>query len=249
MPFGYLVAALPVIGLEVFFVYKATANRKRANLIAGTPVGTVAELGPGPAKVQGRAVAFGDPLRAPLSDRACVYYDFQVEETRTVRRGPFGTSSHWKTVIDDVQSIACGVDDGTGMVGVDLREGELVLNPGAQLRSGVWNDAPSELERVLNERYGRSSKGLIFNKGMRYTETLIEVGEDLLVLGTSGVAPGGNWQFGKGDVPHIVSNKSQGSLLSSYKGYLLFWSVLAVLVLVACLALGLKLFVDLAGFA
>jgi hypothetical protein len=173
----YLVLALALTFLEAFFVYKAAANRKRANLIAGTPLTHVGALAAGRAKVQGRAVAFSEPLAAPLSGRSCVYFRFKVEEKRTHARGPHGGGgSYWKTVIDDVQSVACGVDDGTGIAGVNLAEAEVVLGPGTQTRSGFWNDAPPELERVLRECYGRSSQGLIFNKGMRYTETRIEEG-------------------------------------------------------------------------
>ena len=131
MHWFYLALALGVVGLEGVIVYKAPANRKRAALIAGTPVRKVAELGAGRAKVQGQVVAFSELLPAPLSGRACVYYQFQVEEKRTQNHGPHGgSSSHWKTVINDVQSVACGVDDGTGVAGLNLREAELVLRPG-----------------------------------------------------------------------------------------------------------------------
>jgi hypothetical protein len=135
------------------------------------------------------------------------------------------------------------VDDGTGAVALDLQAAELVLNPGTEFRSGFWNDTPPELERVLNDRYGRSSRGLLFNKGMRYAETLIEAGDELVVLGSWDVAPGGKWHLGKEDCPLIVSNKNQDALLSSYRKSALSWSVLAVLVLVVpCLPLGLELF-------
>jgi hypothetical protein len=171
-----------------------------------------------------------------------VYCHFQVEEKRTVQNGPT-SSRRWKTVIDDVQSIPWGVDDGTETAGLDLAGAELMLKPASQLHSGFWTDAPPKLESVLNDRYGRSGKGLLFNKAMRYTETLIEEGDDLLVLGQWEAALSGAWQFRKGSGPYIVSNKSHGALLSSYKGSALFWSALAVVILVVpCLPLGLRLF-------
>ena len=117
-----------------------------------------------------------------------------------------------------------------------------MLRPDTEFRSGFWNDTPAELERTLNDRYGHSSKGLIFSKGMWYTETLIEAGDNLLVLGSWDVTPGGKWQFGKEDCPLIVSNKSQEAMLSSYKRSALLWSALAaLLLLVPCLPLGLRL--------
>ncbi len=241
----YAVPAVLLLGLEAFLVYKAMANRKRARLFRDTPVVKVAELSPGPVQVQGRVVAFSAPLAAPLSGRPCVYYHFHVQEKRRSQRGPFGSSTYWKTVINDVRCIACGVDDGTGVVGLNPQEAELVLDPGTEFRSGFWNDTPPELERVLNDRYGRSSQGLIFNKGMWYSETLIEAGGELLVLGSWDVAAGGKWQLGKEDCPLIISNESQGALLSSYKRSTLLWSVLAVLVLVLpCVPLAVRLWLQ-----
>ena len=239
-----LIPVLALLILEVFFIYKATANRKRATLMVSLRIAKIAELGDGPAKVWGRILAFGDSVPAPLSARPCVYYRFQVEEKKTRHAPPHGGGgSYWKTVINDVQSIPCGVDDGTGVAGLDLGGAELVLKPGAQMRSGFFKDAPAELERLLNERYGRSSQGLIFNKGMRYTETLLEEGEEVLVVGRVKTTTGGNWQFGKGEVPFIVSNLREEALLSSYKRFVLFWLVVAVFVLVVpCLTLAWLLF-------
>ena len=237
-----LIPVLGVLVLEIIFIYKATANKKRAKLLACTPITKVAALGQGPAKVQGRIVIFDKPLPGPLSGRPCVYYQFQVEEKKT-RHGPpphGGGGSFWKTVVNDIQTIPCGLDDGTGIAGLDLRGAEMVLSVGAQMRSGFFKDAPPELERLLKERYGRSSKGLIFNKGMRYTETLLEDDDPVLVLGAAEHTPKGNYQFSKGDGPFIVSNKSEGVLLSSYKKFAVLWLTLAILApAVACVLLGL----------
>jgi hypothetical protein len=117
MQFLLLIPVLAVLVLEVFFLYKVAANRKRAKLIASTAIVKVAELSGGQAKVQGQVLGLGDPLAAPLSGRPCVYYRFQVEEKK-MRHGPppHGGGSYWKTIINDVQSIPCGLDDGTGVV-------------------------------------------------------------------------------------------------------------------------------------
>jgi hypothetical protein len=130
------------------------------------------------------------------------------------------------------------VDDGTGIAGLDLHGAEIDLRSGTQTRSGMFNDAPPRLERLLRETYSRSSKGLIFNKGMRYAETLLAENEYVLVLGRVEATPGGNWQFRKGDGPLIVSAKSEEALLASYKRFALLWLVLAVIVpVVPCVVL------------
>jgi hypothetical protein len=228
----FLLIPLAGLGLlEGFCIYKARANGKRARLLAATPLAKVAELQDGLAKVQGQVVAFEYPLLAPLSGTRCVYYRFQVEEKRTHAGSPgHGGGSYWKTVINDIQSIPCGVDDGSGVAGIDLRAAELVLRPGTQARSGFFNEAPARLEQLLQERYGRSSKGWIFNKGMRYTETLLEESTVIVALGTAEATPGGNWQLGKSDFPCLVSDQSDEALRSSYRRWTVFWLVLAILV-------------------
>ncbi len=225
--------AVVIVPMALYSVYRAIANRNRAFLLATTPVVEVAKLVPGMAQVQGRAVALSTPLTAPFSGKSCVYYRFQVEEKRTVRRGPFGSSHYWKTVVDDVQNTACGIDDGTGVAPLDLCTAEFVLAPGTQLRTGFWSDTLPELERVLQERYGRSSRGLFLSKAMRYSETCIEVGSGLAVLGSWRVTPSGPWQLGKGDDHCIVSDRSCRALASSYRRGTLSWFALAVLLLVA----------------
>ena len=244
MPLWFLIPVLGILVLEGIFIYKAAANRKRAKLLAGTPVAKVAELGGGLAKVEGRVMAFGQPMPAPLSGKPCVYFQFQVDEKKTRHAGPHGGGgSHWKTVINDVQSIPCVLDDGTGVAGLDLRGAEMLLSQGGEVRSGFFNDAPAELERLLRERYGRSSKGLLFNKGMRYTETLLEQGDHVLVLGTPQATSRGDWQFCKQDGLYIVSDRSEQALVKSYKRFALLWLILAVLVLIVpCVVVALVLF-------
>jgi hypothetical protein len=77
---------------------------------------------------------------------------------------------------------------------------------------------------------------------MRYTETLLEDGAELLVLGTAQATQGGNWQFSKIDGPCIVSDQSEAALLASYKRFGLLWLLLAViLLLIPGVFLGLEL--------
>jgi hypothetical protein len=230
MPYLLLIPVFGVLLIEGIFAYKFLANRKRANLLSETPLAKVAELSEQRAKVQGRIVVFDEPLYAPLSRSPCVYFRFKVEEKR--RHGGVpphgGGGSRWRTVINDVQHILCGVDDGTGIAGLDLRKAELELRVGAQTNSGMFNDAPPQLERLLRETYNRSSKGLIFNKSMRYTETRLEQDTTVLVLGSVQATPGGNWQFHKGDDPFIISDQSEGALMTSYKRCAVMWLALAM---------------------
>jgi len=228
---GYLffVVGLIVALVEALVIYRALHNGRRARLIARTAALEVNRLDDGPAKVRGHAVALSGALTAPLSGQACIYYRFRAEEQRR-HAGPHGGGAYWKTVVDDAQSVPCGVDDGTGIAAVRLDEAELILARDREARSGFWNSAPPELEAMLRQRYGRSSQGWIFNKTMRYSETLIEEGDNLLVVGTAEATPGGNWQLVRGEGPLIVTDRGERSLLSSYRTAAFLWWLLAVVV-------------------
>jgi len=226
----YAIIGLVVALLETLLLYKAIRNTRRARLLARLPWSKIGQLQPGPVKVQGRALAVGGTLRSPLSGRECVYYHFQVQEKRQ-RGGPFPPTrgAYWKTVINDVQDVPWALHDGTGSATVRLDSAELMLDPDADERSGFLNSARPELEETLRQRYGHSSVGLIFNRALDYSETRIEEGDALVVLGTAREVPGGGWELVRGDAPLLVSDKGLAGLLASYRGAAFLWWCLAVL--------------------
>src|SRR5262249_48057280 len=143
----YPIIGLVVTLLEVFLLYKALLNTRRARLLARLPWSKLGQLQPGLVKVQSRAVAARGALRGPLSDRECVYFRFRVQEKRRHGGPPgHGGGSYWKTVIDDAQEVPCVLDDGTRSAAVRLGSAELVLHPDVDERSGFLNDARPELE-------------------------------------------------------------------------------------------------------
>jgi hypothetical protein len=75
-------------------------------------------------------------------------------------------------------------------------------------------DASGELEQTL-AAYGRTSKGFIFNKNMRYTETMLEVGDEIYVLGTA-QRQGDGLVIDKSDDLFIVSDQSEEQLTKSF---------------------------------
>ena len=229
---------LPFIGLlvaliESFLIYKSVRNTRRARLLANLPLARVGELQAGLAKVEGQAVAVRGTLRSPLADRECLYFHFMVQEKRRRHTFPHGGSGYWKTVIDDVQAAPCALDDGTGSAVFPMDAAELVLNPDEEERSGFLNSARPELEETLQEQYGYSSVGLIFNRTLYYSETRIEEGDDLLVLGTARQTSDDGWELVRADGLLLVSNLSLPELRASYRNAALGWWCLVLLVLVA----------------
>jgi hypothetical protein len=230
MAWFFLIVGLGLALLETVLVYKAIRNTTRWRLLANLPWSEIGKLQAGPVKVQGRVYALGDLVRSPLLDRECVHFHFKVQEKR--HRGgppPHGGGSYWKTVINDAQFVPCAIDDGTGSAQVRLKSAELVLHPGENERSGFLNNARPELEAMLREQYGISSLGLIFNRTLSYSETRIEEGDALVVLGTARETAEGGWELVRGPGPLVVSDKSFAGVLASYRSAALLWWFLAVL--------------------
>ncbi|MBI4616654.1 MAG: hypothetical protein HY720_23790 [Planctomycetes bacterium] len=216
-------------GGGVLLGFLSRGYRTKVRRIEETPTSEIRNVRPGLAEIRGRIKAGGEPLASPLSGKPCVYYDFKVEELhrrRSGRRG--GSSTQWRTVVRDRQTAPFWVDDGTGQAEVEIEKADLILAADAHARSGFLQDAPPELEGMLRERYGRSSQGLIFNKTMRYSETILEEGDDLFVLGTAVRDAGARPRFVKGDDAFVVSDSDEASVLSSLRSSAMATAILGV---------------------
>lgn len=194
----------------VLLVWFGFRGWKRYKLITGTETSRISGILGGLVEVNGKVVSMEDQLlESPYSGTPCVYYRFKVEEKRHRSSGGGRSSTYWATVINDKQYAKCAVDDDTGTIVIDLEEADLVLDRDAHARTGLFSAAPPELEETLNSRYGRSSKGFIFNRNMRYSETVLEEGDEIYVLGDATVTEGGEWWITKQEHPLIVSDKGE----------------------------------------
>jgi hypothetical protein len=221
---------LVALGITAGLLYGFFKARNRLKLIAGAPLCQADQLITGMAKMRGKIMAVDeeDLLVSPLTQSECVYYKFVVEElrTRTVSTGRgVSTQSYWHTVISDIQAAPCVLEDKTGEAHLDLASAEIVLSRGQQLRSGTFNNAPPGLERRLNRKYGFSSKGLIFNKSLRYTEAVIEEGVKVFVVGQVKVRKSGSARFHRGEQPLVVTDKNEDQLIGHYR-----WRMTAFLI-------------------
>ena len=200
----------------IFLVYAARKKSlltRRVGEMDFTPIG---KLGKGMVKVRGRVSAKGgEDLRSPMGEKACVYYSFELEEQRTRTNSKGHSSTYWSTVVNDERSVPCSVRDESGSCEIDLHSATIDLVEDSRLRSGFLNDAPAHIEQMLQERYGRSSVGFVFNKGMRYTETALEINDEVRVLGEVRRHGGGNPHIVEGEAPLLVSDKGE-SALSNY---------------------------------
>jgi len=128
-------------------------------------------------RIRGELRYVGRPLQAPLSGRACAAWQVVVEEYR-------GTAKHgrWVEVIRETKAVPFTLSDVTGTAFVDPQGGTVVITVDRESKTGLLDD-PAAAEQRFMQRHGRDSDGLLLDKPLRYTEGILEEGEDVAVLG------------------------------------------------------------------
>lgn len=212
-----------VAGICGYFAWRKYKVYKLIKDIPTTPINHVQN---GMAEIQGKVAARAEVLKSPMENKECVYYHFTVEEYRR-SRSRRGRGGYWSTVIDDEKSVNCAVDDNSGLAEVELLKATLVLDRDSRAREGLFSSAPAHLESMLNERYGRSTRGWVFKKEMRYTETILEVGDPIYALGMA-KRERDSVRITDGGPAFIVSDKGEKGMLSRYLWFTIGLSLVAI---------------------
>lgn len=133
-------------------------------------------------KVSGKALNVNESLIAPYSKRKCVYYKIKIEQKKNS-----GKSSRWVSLINEEKIQDFLVETSGDYVLLKPQQSPknylsyLVVDD--KTSSGTFNDASLKFENLLNH-YNINSQGFLgFNKQLRYTEGVIEIGERITVAG------------------------------------------------------------------
>ena len=164
-----------VIAIVVWFFSKANRIKRQLRSMVASPIAHLPENTLG--KVCGAAHPIGQQLVGPLTGRPCLYYICVVEQHVST-----GRSSYWKQIIREEMGVPFQIVDQSGRAIVDPRGAEMALTFDGETKSGTFSDADPIQEAFL-ARHGKSSKGWVFNKGLRYKEAMIEVNEVVAILG------------------------------------------------------------------
>lgn len=210
--------------LGAVFFFEAFRRLGMAKLIKNTSTSQISELTDGYREVSGRITKGKSALKAPMSGKQCVYYSFRVTEGSDA-----GENGSERTLIHDNKRVRCSIYDGTGSADIDLNRVTLLLDNERHETSGIFNSASKKLESTL-KKYGKTSKGWVFNKSLKYKETVLEVGDEVYVLGPVTVVKGirrfkRNWPNAL-----IVSDKSERDVMQHYSssatGFIIFGVIL-----------------------
>ena len=186
--------------LSLVFYGATKQQRDLHTLMSVTQTSLVRDLKSGPAEVTGRVITKDQTLRSPWSNRKCAYYRFHVEEC--------ADKHGWGTYIDDTAPSSFLVADETGEIEILVSEGQMDLQMDRNSESGL-NDASSQLRNLLKSKYEKDTKGLIFNKSLRYTESYLEPDDKVYVFGQASQADDGRWVMRHGEMPLIISEKGE----------------------------------------
>lgn len=133
-------------------------------------------------RITGKALHVTAPLIAPFSKRKCVFYVIKIEQ-----RKKRGKNSHWVAIVNETKIQNFFLEKNGDFVIVKPIQkpknyiSHLVIDK--ETKSGTFNDASIKFETLLKE-YNIKSTGVFgLNKQLRYTEAIIEIGEQITVAG------------------------------------------------------------------
>ena len=208
------VFGIPVALAGLFFRPKYKKAKKIHQLMLDTETTPIGSLKPGPVEIRGRVDSSMPPAPSPWAQKPCVFYHFHVEQQKS-SSSEHGATTYWVDYINDRRSDPFQVEDETGSVDIIPGEGEFQINADHFTSSGTFNDAPENLRAMLNSRYGHDTQGLIFNKTLRYHESILENGDEIYVFGEV-KQKDGKLVIGAGEMPLIISENGEAGGEANY---------------------------------
>jgi len=205
----FIIIIAVIAEIIVLFVY--ITNKSRYNLILNTETSKITTIGKGFHEVKGKVTLTGEKLTSPYSNRPCVYYRFKVEELKSS-----GKSSQWRTVIDDIKNVEFGVTDISGMALINTEGAGLKLNRDEKGKTKFLKENTPELKAAMS-KYNIDTRGWLFEKSLRFEETVLCEGDELYVMGEVTEMKGYYPVFSKQKLPFIISDKPEEELLKASK--------------------------------
>ena len=209
-------------GSVVFFTISATVSlwcfrsarksNKMFEMMESTPISSISDIHEGPTEIKGKVKAREDVLVSPWGKKRCVYYKFEVDQDK----GENGPSSY----VREEQSLPFIVQDDSGQVNVDDQSAVFELKLDKSNISRIFKSPPPELVELLKTRYGKSVKGLIFNKTLIFRETAIELNDEVYVFGAAireKTSQNGSYSLKKDIMPLIITDKGGAHVELGFK--------------------------------
>jgi hypothetical protein len=165
------------VSLAIFGLFTAAIVRLRRGTSTRTPI---AALAPGRADVQGRAEGRAE-LRAPISGRSAIGFRVLIEQEQGVRG--------WVPVLDLAEFADFELRDRSGTIRVLASRSILDVNVGEHGGDGgPFRPLPARVLELIESRV--LVHGVLFHKGFRWREWVLEDGREIIVRGRVVSEPG-----------------------------------------------------------
>lgn len=175
-----VILIISIIAFFIFYFSKKQVIIRTLKKIPNTKIGNVQTNRL--TKITGKAQTIKEPLIAPYSKRNCVFFTIKIEQ-----ENGDDENSYWETLVyeEKIQSFMIKNNEDLIMVNPIQNpknyKSHLVVD--TKVSSGTFNNPSPKFESLLKQ-YDIKSTGLFgFNKSLRYTEAIIELGEEITVAG------------------------------------------------------------------
>jgi len=184
---GWSVFSLVFVAIGLFVVNGGRKRRARSKRIESTETTPVRDLGPGTVELKGtaRPAEGATPKESPITCADALAFHVEVEKYQSSSEG----GGSWRTIHEEEESVPILLSDGTGEVRVELPD-DGGLNPElTRKRVGGGEEPPEPIRRYVENEAAvdeatRHDLGLLsVGERRRYSEGVIEPGEDVYVLG------------------------------------------------------------------
>tara|TARA_B100000073_G_scaffold314547_1_gene289785 strand:+ start:3408 stop:4151 length:744 start_codon:yes stop_codon:yes gene_type:complete len=242
---------LIVFFIALIWLLRLLRNRKIKRYIENIPTSTLRSLAVGLAEVNGKIIkpSDGTILHSPITNAECVFYraSVKVRKKTLVKRG--NDRFKLKEIFFEGKYLnPFTIDDGTGLVNVNLE--------GANYPIAFERDTHQILKVGDNPKFDKfcadrniSTKGLFSKKTFHFSETFLEPGTNLYILGNAKNLPGSDKSrltMCKDDYYErlfTVSEKSESEVLKTKSGST-FWITISLLIVLGSLYFAIDLIID-----
>ena len=234
------------LAIGIFLLVYGFIVLKQKRLVENIPTSKIRSIAMGLAEITGTVKEI-KTVKSPLAQKACVYFDYHVQE----HRGS-GKSSRWVTLRKGKHIELFYLEDETGKVMIDMNKADVNLYKDIKESSSLFKGKPNAKMMAFLEKEGLRATNLFgITKQMRFDEHFIEPKDKLYILGNamdnpyveegSGVKNEEDIIIGKGPKGSYftVSDKEEKQVLNRLKlkfglllAFGLFLTILGIILLI-----------------
>lgn len=193
--------------LGVLFFWGGFRTLKKKRLIENTPTSKIRSLAMGLVEIYGTVIS-KKTLKSPLTNKDCVYYNYNVQEHR--RRGK---RSSWVTIRSGTDMVQFELKDETDSVLVDPSGAEVSIPEDFTFETGLFKkDPPNNIKEFLKKNNLTYEGFLGIDKQMKFAESYIAPKDKLFIMGTAGDNPNVKEATAKKSVEDIMIQKGSNNI-------------------------------------